>query len=129
MARHLENHAGRSGPTFAQADGFSALGQKGTVEMDCETAALFRSWVRPLFEQAANWNTLIASLRAKGFGLAIRDSRLVMTKYDDGRLVCPVRFLGLTLRDLAARLGRPIIAARRDNPGAGDFLNMQPVLN
>lgn len=89
--------------------------------LDSETAALFRTWMRPLFEQAASWGALTSTLRAKGFGLAIRDGRLVLTEYDNGARICTTRFLGASLAELSARIGRPGILARRDRATAGEF--------
>ncbi len=90
--------------------------------LDSETAALFRAWMRPLFEQATNWNALTETLRTKGFGLAIRDGRLVLTEYDSGARVCTARFLGTSLAEMSARIGRPRILARRDRDAAGEFV-------
>ncbi len=89
--------------------------------LDSETAALFRAWMRPLFDQAASWSALTDTLRAKGFGLAIRDGRLVLTEHDNGARICTTRFLGASLAELSARIGRPRILARRDRAAAGEF--------
>lgn len=91
-------------------------------EMDCETAMLFRAWMRPLFDGAGDWTTLVRVLRDKGYVLAIRDGRLVLTQGDTGRRFCSVRFVGTNLRELSQRLGRPCVRARSDRPASGDFL-------
>ena len=91
--------------------------------LDCETAALFRSVLCPVFDAAASWGDLIHRLAGKGYGLAIRDGRLVLLDMSTGARVCTARYLGTNLRELSARLGRPVIQARRDAPASGDFQN------
>lgn len=93
------------------------------TDMDCETAALYRAWMRPLFERASDWDMLVTGLREKGYALAIRDGRLFLTRSDTGQRFCSVRFLGTNMRDLAGRLGRPVIRARLDRAAAGEFVN------
>lgn len=93
-----------------------------TSGFDCETAALLRASVGPFFERAQSWAALSADLNAHGYGLAIREGKLVLTDRTSGHRICTVRYLGSSLRELAARLGRPCVVARRDRPGAGDLL-------
>ena len=47
-------------------------------EFDCETAALIRAVLCPLFDTATSWKALSDGLGARGYGLAIRDGRLVV---------------------------------------------------
>ena len=91
-------------------------------EFDCETAALIRAALCPLFDAATSWKALSDGLGARGYGLAIRDGRLVVTNMATGRRVCSARYLGTGLRDLAPRLGRPVVLARRDRAAAGELL-------
>jgi len=112
-----------SGPAFEFPQSFPAplwqpagvLGNRGTPQVDSETAALFRAVLRPLIAQSVSWSALMDALRGKGYGLAFRDGRLFLINYETGRRVCSLRFLGMPLRDLVKRLGRPIVRA---SPGA-----------
>ncbi|MGG7646164.1 hypothetical protein ACQ5SP_15235 [Rhodovulum sp. YNF3179] len=90
---------------------------------DSETAALLRAALRPVFDGASDWAGLIAALGRRGVRLAIREGRLVLTDGETGRRICTARLLGHPLADLAARLGRPCVLARRDAPAAGEFLH------
>ena len=89
------------------------------TQIDCETAALFRAILRPIFDAADSWTALMAGLAEKGFGLAIRDGRLVLTDQTSGQRICGVRFLGNSLAELSARLGRPHVVALPGNRAAG----------
>ena len=89
--------------------------------LDCETAVLLRTCLKPIFEQATSWPDLIAALNSKEFSLAIRGGRLVLTDLASGSRICTTRFLGVPLADLARRLGRPSICARRGGHGCGEF--------
>jgi len=88
-----------------------ALGKRGSPQVDSETAALFRAVLRPLIAQSVSWSSLMDTLRHKGYGLAFRDGRLFLTTHETGKRVCSLRFLGMPLRDLVARLGRPVVRA------------------
>ena len=90
--------------------------------MDSETAALFRASLCPLIRQSVSWPGLMDTLRAKGFGLAFRDGRLFLTNSVTGTRVCTLRFLGMPLRDLVARLGRPIVRALPGQRADGELL-------
>jgi len=114
------------GPTLATSPNVStvqtvAQGDNPT-SLDSESAALFRAWLRPLFDQAVSWPALIKTLEAKGYGLAIREGRLVLTDKAQDAPVCTARFLGTSLRELAQRMGRPCVQARGDASAAGEFL-------
>lgn len=91
-------------------------------EIDCETAALLRAWMRPLFQQAGSWTALMSTLDKKGYGLVIDHGRLVLREVETQRRVCTVRVLGTSLRELAARLGRPMVRPDRNRPACGEFL-------
>ena len=96
-----------------------------STDMDCETAALLRAAIRPLFTTAASWNILTDTLKAKGYRLAFRDGRLCLTDGTTGNRICGLRFLGLDLKDLVQRMGRPIVVARGDHAD-GDLLSARP---
>ncbi len=90
--------------------------------VDSETAALFRAALCPVIDQSSNWPTLMDRLRAKGYGLAIRDGRLFLTNHLTGARVCSFRFLGLPLAALVARLGRPVVRALPGQRADGEVL-------
>ncbi len=98
-------------------------------QLDCETAALLRAVIRPVFEGASSWTTLMDTLRVKGYRLAFREGRLCITDRTTGDRVCGLRFLGLDLRDLVGRLGRPIVVARPGAGADGDLLITRPGMN
>lgn len=75
--------------------------------MDSESAALLRGWVLPLAAACPSWAALDQALGRRGYGLAFRNGRLCLTR--DGDCLCSMRFLGIGLRDLAVRLGRPAV--------------------
>ncbi len=89
--------------------------------LDCETAVLYRAVLGPVFDRAETWPALVERLAAKGFGLAIRGGRLMLTRTDSGGAICTARFLGHSLSDLAQRLGKPAIVPCRGRIAAGEF--------
>jgi len=101
-------------------------GNPDTPEVDSETAALFRAVLRPLIVQANSWSNLLDTLGAKGYGLTFRGGRLFLTSQATGRRVCSLRFLGLPLVDLVARLGRPIVRALPGQHADGELLRAPP---
>lgn len=109
-------------PAWHRPNTHRTLRQPDPAGMDSETAALFRARLCPLFDCAQSWGELAQTLETKGFGLAFRDGRLVLTDQANGKRVCSIRFLGTNLRALVARLGRPMVLARRDRPAAGELL-------
>jgi hypothetical protein len=94
--------------------------------LDCETAALLRSVLLPLFEQSRSWNGLIDRLHSKGYLMEFRNGLLCLTDQRDGNRICGLRFLGLDLGDLTARLGRPFVLARPGNMADGLVLRQAP---
>ena len=101
------------------------LVRKASSELDCETAALLRATIRPVFDTAASWASLADILKEKGYRLAFREGRLCITDRATGQRVCGIRFLGFELRELVKRLGRPIVVAR-GNTADGDILTKRP---
>ncbi|WP_170527878.1 hypothetical protein [Ruegeria arenilitoris] len=94
-------------------------------DMDCETAALLRAVIRPLFAGAASWAGLASSLYEKGYQLTFQKGRLCLLDNSSGSRVCGLRFLGLELKDLVRRLGRPVVVAR-GHDADGDLLAKRP---
>lgn len=78
--------------------------------IDCETAALLRARLIPVFDSAQDWSGLMSALELKGFHLMFRNGRLALADQMSGAVICTSRFLGYSLPDLANRLGRPHIA-------------------
>lgn len=102
--------------------------RKASSELDCETAALLRAAIRPLFATAASWGSLRDILRDKGYRLAFRQGSLCITDHATNERVCGLRFLGFELSDLIRQMGRPIVVARgRD--ADGDLLAARPTVN
>ncbi|WP_298933287.1 hypothetical protein [uncultured Ruegeria sp.] len=101
------------------------LARKVSTDLDCETAALLRAAIRPVFASAASWGNLSDILKDKGYHLAFRQGRLCITDLATGARVCGLRFLGFELKDLISRLGRPIVVAR-GNQADGDVLAVRP---
>ncbi|MDK3019972.1 hypothetical protein [Pseudodonghicola flavimaris] len=85
--------------------------------IDCESAALLRGWLTPLIAACPSWAAVEQALEGRGYGLAFRNGRLCLTR--DGRCLCSMRYLGLTLRDLVLRLGRPAVRPLPGYPAAG----------
>ncbi|NVO54529.1 hypothetical protein HW561_01835 [Rhodobacteraceae bacterium B1Z28] len=104
------------------------LARNASSEIDCETAALLRAAIRPVFVSAASWANLTDILKDKGYRLAFRQGRLCITDRATDARVCGVRFLGFELRELVSRLGRPIVVAR-GNGADGDVLSARPVVS
>ncbi|MGI9367271.1 MAG: hypothetical protein ACR2O2_00415 [Ruegeria sp.] len=96
-----------------------------TTDLDCETAALLRAAIRPIFSNAANWGSLAETLKEKGYRLVFRQGRLCLTDTDTDARVCGLNFLGFEFRDLVSRLGRPIVVPR-GNHADGDVLATRP---
>jgi hypothetical protein len=94
--------------------------------VDSETAALFRAFLRPLFDQSGSWPALMETMRANGYGLAFRGGKLCLTDHDNGERLCSLNFLGMALPDLVARLGRPIVRALPGGAANGDLLIATP---
>lgn len=103
-----------------------ASGNLDAPPVDSETAALFRSVLCPLIRQSASWPGLMDRLRAKGYGLTFRGGRLFLTNHTTGARVCSLRFLGMPLADLVARLDRPIVRALPGRQADGELLRAPP---
>lgn len=101
------------------------LVRNASSELDCETAALLRAAIRPIFTTAASWANLADILKDKGYRLAFRQGRLCITDRTTGARVCGIRFLGFEFRELVSRMGRPIVVARGDGAD-GDVLTARP---
>lgn len=98
-----------------------------TESVDSETAALIRAVLRPLFERPDSWFALLGQLRDNGYSLAFRAGRLCLTDHATGNRLCSLRFLGITLSDLVARLGRPVVRALPGRTADGELQCHAPV--
>ncbi len=87
--------------------------------IDSESAALLRCWLQPLVARSASWEALTAALARRGYALAFRNGRLCLTLGPDGPCICSMRYLGASLRELSARLGRPAVRPLPGRPAAG----------
>ncbi len=112
----IQEHMKGTGPILAR---------RASTELDCESAALLRAAIRPLFTGAASWASLADILGDKGYHLAFRQGRLCITDRTTGERVCGLRFLGFELADLVRRMGRPIVVAR-GSEADGDILMARP---
>ncbi|WP_170325783.1 hypothetical protein [Ruegeria arenilitoris] len=101
------------------------LVRNASSELDCETAALLRATMRPLFDTAASWASLTDILKDKGYRLAFRQGRLCITDRVTDARVCGLHFLGFEFKELVRRLGRPIVVPRGNNAD-GDVLAERP---
>ena len=74
--------------------------------LDCETAALLRQVVAPIFDEATSWKTLRRELRAAGYDFVFEGGRLILIETLRGTKICSCRFLGHPLARLSARFGK-----------------------
>lgn len=86
-----------------------ATGRGLPAPLDCETALLLRSFLTPLLEGATSWRGLADALADKGYGLGFREGHLVIHNADSGEPICTGNTLGVPLKVLAKRLGRPAV--------------------
>ncbi len=101
------------------------LVRTASTYLDCETAALLRATIRPIFDRAASWSSLADILKDKGYQLAFRQGRMCITDRATDERICGIRFLGFEFMDLVSRLGRPIVVAR-GNSADGEILAERP---
>ncbi|MGX9356283.1 hypothetical protein ACS3SW_14305 [Roseobacteraceae bacterium S113] len=92
-------------------------GQRKGNRLDCETGALLRQVIAPLFAEADTWHGLRKDLTARGFDLRFEDGRLILIETVRGTKICSCRFLGHPLASLAQRLGK--LRARPPHAGTG----------
>ncbi|MCC1494264.1 hypothetical protein J1C49_16715 [Cognatishimia sp. F0-27] len=81
--------------------------------LDCETQMLLRRFLSPILETAPDWPALARALQAKGYGLGFRAGHLVILR-EQGEPLCTGRSLGVPLRSIAARIGRPALRGSAD---------------
>lgn len=113
---------------FEGKAGGAISARNASTELDCETAALLRAAIRPVFSSAISWSNLTEILKDKGYRLAFRQGLLCITDRTTGDRVCGLRFLGFDFKDLVRQLGRPIVVAR-GNEADGDVLSARPTAN
>ncbi|MGR3615005.1 MAG: hypothetical protein ACU0BB_03065 [Paracoccaceae bacterium] len=93
-----------------------------TPDYDSETAVLMRCALRPVFEQARSWDALNETMRQRGYTMCFRGGHLCLIRQVDGTRICGLRFLGLDLHELVARLGRPVVVLRHGGHADGELL-------
>jgi hypothetical protein len=91
-----------------------------SLALDCETLSLMRRFIAPILETAASWPEIADRLAEKGYGLGFREGHLVILNAE-GVPLCTGRCLGVPLRRIAARIGRPCI--RVDRSGQAGILH------
>ncbi|MCE8537288.1 hypothetical protein KBY27_07440 [Ruegeria pomeroyi] len=96
------------------------------ASFDCETAALLRAVMLPLFHGAGTWAELIEAMQRRGYGLAFRGGAFCIVDRTSDTRLCGLRFLGLAMEDLVTRLGRPCVLARPGTLADGDLLSHPP---
>lgn len=100
--------------TGTAADGATTLPQP----LDCETAALIRQVLLPIFDTAPDWQSLSRALNRKGYRVGFRQGRMVILDDATGSALCTGQDGGTPLRALAQRLGRPALKLHRDGRSA-----------
>ncbi|MGR3377699.1 hypothetical protein [Salipiger abyssi] len=82
--------------------------------LDCETAALLRQVLLPIFESASEWASLAAALARRGYALTFRMGHMVILNAETGTALCTGGTIGAPLGTLSARLGRPALRLNPD---------------
>ncbi|SLN32121.1 hypothetical protein TRL7639_01389 [Falsiruegeria litorea R37] len=95
----------------------------GPAQYDCETACLLRAVLLPIFDVSKSWTDLIDRLGGKGYHPMFRGGELCLIKHSDGSRICGLRFLGLDMHDLVARLGRPSVLPCSGQMADGEILH------
>ncbi|MDJ0821136.1 MAG: hypothetical protein QNJ09_04890 [Paracoccaceae bacterium] len=72
---------------------------------------MFRSFLTPILETVQSWQELKSRLSHKGYGIAFREGHLVILKAETGEALCTGRAMGVPLKELSHRLGRPCVKA------------------
>ena len=75
--------------------------------LDCESCITLGFFLSPILETSDSWADLLGRLAAKGYDLRLVGDHLVLMDVDADRFVCTTEALGVSLRDLAARIGAP----------------------
>ena len=94
----------------------------GESFLDCETAALLRAALGPAFDSAESWGALLAHLGDKGYALAFRGGRLILTDAGTGRRLCTTRCLGQPFSELVERFGRPAVRVVSGRDAAAELV-------
>ncbi|MEX0348565.1 MAG: hypothetical protein AB3N15_04000 [Paracoccaceae bacterium] len=82
------------------------------ASIDCETAILIRSVFLPIFNRVSTWTALIDEMQAREYSIAFRGATFSIIDDRNGQRLCGLRFLGLSMQDLVARMGRPKVVVR-----------------
>ncbi len=90
--------------------------------IDSETRVLLYSFLSPILQTAGSWSELRNELAGKGYDVTFRAGRMVLKNAESGDAICTGRAIGMPLRALASRIGRPCIKANPDGV-SGELLN------
>lgn len=82
--------------------------------LDSETLALLRGFLSPILETAPSWDALQTRLMEKGYGIAFCEGHLVIANAETGKPICTGRSLGVPLKQISERIGRPCVRAHSD---------------
>ncbi|MGY9048756.1 hypothetical protein P775_03030 [Puniceibacterium antarcticum] len=99
--------------TFAQQQSTITFVSTPHFALDCETAALLRRFLLPIFEKAKVWEELRQDLLTKGYEIAFRDDLLVLCNLDTPQILRVGSLLSASLHSRIERLGRAQASAHR----------------
>lgn len=86
--------------------------------LDSETAAMLRIVLRPIIDDATDWPSLSGGLDRKGYHLGFRDGRMLIVDDYSGEAISTGDAIGVPLRALAQRIGRPPLRMASDGRSA-----------
>ncbi|MBU2963751.1 hypothetical protein KO516_23565 [Citreicella sp. C3M06] len=86
--------------------------------LDTETATMLRIVLRPLLDTARDWQSLSAALALKGYELHFRDGRMLFVESYTGEAISTGAAIGVPLKTLSDRLGRPSLTMSADGRSA-----------
>ncbi|MFA3915546.1 hypothetical protein [Ruegeria hyattellae] len=92
------------------------------ASIDCETAILIRSVFLPIFNRVSSWTALIDEMQAREYSLAFRGGTFSIIDDRNGKRLCGLRFLGLNMQELVARMGRPKVVVRSGRDADGELM-------
>ncbi len=100
-------------PSIFEQGALAPVSHRMPAPLDSETRALLRGFIAPVLETSKDWSELSNRLRKKGYDVGFRQGHLVVIN-DTGTPLCTGSMLGVPLREIAARIGRPSVRATPD---------------